>query len=186
MEIPSTSPDSGLHDGERSTVGRTIVGLHNLVERTAKWKKERRQRGLLSPTLRENLRACNVLQLQNVRKLCEQYTRDQQNPPQPSECGELFTEEVLVSVPLKNKRYQLELRNRKAKDPDKRYLNGPYLYAYHRDGKYIRQEYFRKTEWKKLPRKVRSAIKPFLNPSAVQAHYERILTEYASGQRPRR
>jgi hypothetical protein len=185
MEILSIPQHSDFREGEPDSIGHTIVGIHNLVERAAKDKKERRKRGLLSPTLRESLRACNVLQLKNVRKLCQQYVQDQRNPPEPFECGEHFTEEVLVSVSLKNKRYQLEIRNRKAKEPGKQYLNGPYLYAYHRDGKYIRQEYFKKVEWKKLPRKVLSAIKPFLNPSAVQQYYERIMSEYASGQRPR-
>src|SRR5258708_28442025 len=146
MEIPINSVDLEPVDIQSSAIGRTIVGIRNLVERTDKERKERRKKGFLNPTLRENLRACNILQLQNVKKLCKEYTRDQKNPPEPYDCGEPFTEEVLVSIPLNNKRYQLELRNRKAKDPTKRYLNGPYLYAYHRDGKYIRTEYFKRID----------------------------------------
>jgi TRAP-type mannitol/chloroaromatic compound transport system substrate-binding protein len=89
---------------------------------------------------------------------------------------------VLFSIPLKNKRFQFEIRNRPAKNRDFVYLNGPYLYAYHRDGKYIHETYFKKKNWNKLPRKVRMAMKPFLTPDAIAPYIEKIKAKHTEAQ----
>lgn len=142
--------------------------------------EDRRKLGKLSPSLRAQLRACNTLQLKTVKALCARFITDHRNAPDPGLCGKPYTEEVLVSIPVRNKRYQLEIRNRPDKTHGRIYFNGPYVYAYYRDGKYIREQYFKKRNWRNLPRKVLAAIKPFRDEAAVQKYFDKIAARYTS------
>lgn len=160
----------------------SLVASPNWLKITEERNRNRRLLGKPTPSLRAQLRACNIPQLKTVKKLCDQYIRDHKSAPDEILCGKPFTEAVLFSIPLKNKRFQFEIRNRPAKKSGFIYLNGPYLYAYHRDGKYIHETYFKKKEWNKLPRKIRIAMKPFLTQSAIAPYIEKIKTKHAEAR----
>jgi hypothetical protein len=117
-----------------------------------------REKGQLSQSLREKLRACNVLQLRKVKKLCDSYIQDQKLPPDPSECRKPFTVDVLGDVSIRNKRYQLELR-RTTHRGKKVYLQGPYVLSYWRDGRIIKSHYFGNRNWSRIPIKARKPLK---------------------------
>ncbi|WP_348262838.1 hypothetical protein P8935_23985 [Telmatobacter sp. DSM 110680] len=96
----------------------------------------------------------------------------------------------MVSIPVKDKRYQLEIRRaikRNAKTMNMTiYFNGPYLYSYSRDGQYIKGDYIgKKEDWrrKKVPRKVQAAALPFTTESVVRERVHKIESEYSSGER---
>jgi hypothetical protein len=127
------------------------------AEERVKHRREGRKRGWLSASLEEKLRSCNPLHLRRVKKVCDDYLADHLGPPHDFECGERYTRRVLAAVEIRNKRYQLELR-----DCGKhcgRCPHGPYLYSYFRDGSIIKQKYYRKNKsFRDAPRKVRNAI----------------------------
>lgn len=126
-------------------------------ERKTTARREGRKQGELSDSLKEKLRACNALQLRRVKKLCDRYLRDHRLPPEPYECGKHYTRSVLNSIAIKNKRYQLELR-----DCGKQCggcPHGPYLYSYYRDGSIIRQLSYGKRSRETVPRKVQAMMR---------------------------
>ena len=130
-------------------------------------RREERKKGIVGATLREKLRACTPQQLRNAKKLCDQYIADHRKPPSKYECGKPYTAKVLVSVTIKNERFQYEIRRSAHTKPPVR-LNGPYLHAYHRDGEIIKDKYYKEGDVKKAPRKVQSAIRPFRESKAEQ------------------
>lgn len=161
-----------------------LIGIRANGERIKDERRAGRKVGKLSASLREQLRACNILQLRSVKQLCDKFTADQKAPPEVYECRKRFTEEILVAIPIKHRLFQLEIRRSSIRrNQSSIYLNGPYLYAYYRDGQYIREQYFRKGKWKDVPRKVRRAVAPHLANGAAQPVLERILAEYKSGKR---
>jgi hypothetical protein len=136
------------------------------AERDAQKRRSGRPKGQLSSSLVEKLRACNVQQLQRVKKHCDEFISDHKRPPSPRECRLRHVVRVLVAVPVKNKLFQVELRRNSARAV-RIYVNGPYVCAYWRDGQYIRKENYAQAEFKRLPRKVRMELKPFLNSAEV-------------------
>lgn len=145
-------------------------------ERVAQ-RREDRKKGMIGDGLRKRLRACNVQQLENVKKLCKRYVTDHRKAPQEYECGKPYTVKVLVSLPVKNRRFQYEIRRTTRTKPPVQ-LQGPYLHAYHRDGEIIIDKYFKDSDLKRAPRKVQTAIKPFRESKAEQLETAR--REYAS------
>jgi hypothetical protein len=152
--------------GTQLNAKETLERIRKESEKRRRARREGRKRGELSESLEEKLRSCNPLQLKRVKKICDEYLADHRLPPDDFECGQRYTKKILVSVPVKNTRYLLELRPC-GKDCQK-CPHGPYLYAYHRDGAIIKQFYYRKDQLHTAPRKIRIAIAPFLKAGSSQ------------------
>src|SRR5689334_20527481 len=99
--------------------------------------------GFVDPIIRARLLRCSEPQLRAVKRLCDVHIARHRQPPTPEECGKSYTQAVLGSVVVKNKRFQLELRRQTKKG--QLYVNGPYLYSYSRRGNVVYVQYFRKS-----------------------------------------
>jgi len=127
------------------------------VDRKREARREGRKRGKLSSSLEEKLRACNPLQLRRVKRLCDAYLEDHRRPPEEFECRKVYTRCVLETIGLKNKRYQLELRD--CGRHCRTCPHGPYLYSYFRDGGIIKLKYHGRGPFREVPRKVLAIIR---------------------------
>jgi hypothetical protein len=130
-------------------------------ERQAEREKLRAGRpdGLLAHSLCDWLRSQNIAQLEEIKRLCNSLVARQRKPPSPWDCHNRFAAKVIASFGFKDRLYRVELK-RTTKRATKIYVNGPYVYAYHWDGAYVRPEYFgSKNLSKKLPRRVWTALK---------------------------
>ena len=134
--------------------------------RRAEQRRRGRPLGLLTDSLLEKLRSCNILQLQKVKKTCDALIERQRKPPEQSDCKASYVLLVLLSVPVRNRRFQLEFRRNSVRNA-RLYANGPYVWAYWWDGQYIRKKYFAKKDFKHLPRKFRAAMSEALKTVAV-------------------
>jgi hypothetical protein len=137
------------------------------TERDAKRRQDGRPKGQLSRSLLEKLKACNVQQLLQVKNYSDQFISAHKLPPSRHECRLRHVVRVLAAVPVRNKLFQVELRRNSARAA-RVYVNGPYVCAYWRDGQYIRKKNYSKDEFKRLPRKVAAALKPFLHSNEVE------------------
>jgi hypothetical protein len=161
---------------------RADAYLARIANIEAKRKEEQRagrKDGLLGKSLRDSLRACNVAQLGRVKTVCNRFIEDHRRPPDESECGAVYIMKVLASVCVKNRRYQLEIRRGSLRRKTV-YLNGPYLYAYWRDGRLIRKQYLKKGRDASIPRKVKEAIKPFESVAVIEAELQAIVKSHGS------
>jgi hypothetical protein len=139
----------------------TLERIRLEAEKRTKERREGRKHGELSRSLEEKLRACNPQQLREVKSLCSLFLKDHRRPPEQLDCRKKYARKILASVGIKNVRYQLEFR-----DCGKHCgtcPHGPYLYAYHRDGAIIKQKYFKKGDFRRVPRKIRFIFVPLLN-----------------------
>jgi len=136
---------------------------HERDEATLK-RRAGRSKGELHPSLIEKLANCNLLQLQNAKKLCDRYIKRQRNPPTEQACGDGYTVHVLRSVTLKNARFRLEFR-RTSLRAEKVYVNGPYPRRYWWDGSIVKSQHVRKGKSlrRNLPKKVWLAFRDFLD-----------------------
>lgn len=133
--------------------------------------------GGVDSDVRRTLRSYSVKRLQQVKRLCDKFIADHRIAPPPEECGQRYTEYVLCSVAVKNKRFQLELRRSAAKD-GRIYINGPYLYAYYRAGRIVKSVYHGKRPWHGVPRKVKTAMSEHVESAAVQHAYAEVTKKY--------
>ena len=129
-------------------------------EERAQKRKEGRPRGELSESLKDKLNNCNPQQLRNVIASCRALLRHHRLAPSQFECHRPFRGiTVLVSVSVKNKRYQFEKQpcgKNCAKCPN----HGPYLYVYCRDGAFAPAKSLGTYPFKsRIPRKVKVAIR---------------------------
>jgi len=129
------------------------------VEAARQERRAGRPKGKLSPTLQQQLRKCNIAQLETVKRTSQRLIARQRMPPLDQDCPTRFAVSVVASIGYKNRLFRAELK-RTTKRAEKVYVNGPYVYAYRWDGTYVRPEYFgSKSLSKKLPRKVWTALK---------------------------
>ena len=131
---------------------------------TLKRKEEKRAAriaGKLPEKVYDALRTCTIPQLLEAKKLCHQFITDQKNAPRKVECQKSFVLAVLLSIPVRAKRYQYEII-RNTKRAEKLYVNGPYWNVYWRDGKIVKNKRIKKKDARFLPRKVRDALKQYL------------------------
>jgi hypothetical protein len=149
---------------ESSDAEWRTVGLQNALQRIrqneeeqTKRRREGRKRGQLTRSPVERLRNCNPGQLRAALRICRQFLKDHRTAPDEYDCAQKYRRTVLLSVPAGKMRYQLEKR------PCGKGCNQcphrPYLYADYRDGSIIKQKYFGKPPFGKIPRKVRAAIR---------------------------
>jgi hypothetical protein len=141
--------------------------MNELAASRAERRRAGRQFGEIGKNLSDSLRACNVAQLKKVKKLCDRFIEKHRHPPEEFECLENYIVKVLASVCIKNKRYQFEMRRGSFRRKTT-YLNGPYLYAYWRDGRLIRKQYLKNGKGLVIPRRVKTVIKPFLAPERIK------------------
>ncbi len=169
----------------RENLRLRLDALKHDEEKATQKRREGRKVGELSSSLIEKLGNCNRLQLQSVKKLCDKLTAEHKHPPDPFRCRKAFQEEILISVCVKNKRYQLEIR-RSALKRTGIYFQRPCLYVYYRDGAYVHADYYgMKENWKgkHVPRKVRTEAAPYLRESVFLQLSKKIISEYESGKR---
>lgn len=172
MEIPQASPDpSPKSDSKDEQAPHWLVNAQvrqaQIAEEREEAQKERRAgrlKGELTRGLIENLRNCNVLQLQNAKKRCDREIERQSNPPNDYDCGKRYTMRVLRSVTVKTARFRLEFR-RTSLRLNKVYVNGPYIFRYWWDGSIVKSEYIPKDKRLRasLPKKVWLEFKGLLD-----------------------
>jgi hypothetical protein len=119
-----------------------------------------RKAGRLTQGVINGLRACTIPQLLRAKKLCDKFTWDQRHAPPKEDCTPPFVLRVLLSIPVRNVRYQLEII-RNTRRADKIYVNGPYWYRYWRDGKVVFRKAVGKKNSQQLPRKVKSRLREY-------------------------
>lgn len=161
------SPSSDEKNEVTSTAERLQARVARFEEELEQAKTKRRagrHKGELTHDLAERLSKCNVLQLQNVKKLCDRYIKRQRTPPLRRACGHRSTVHVLSSVSVKSMRYQLEFQ-RTSFLGKRVYVNGPYVSKYWRDGSIVHSEYIKKDKdlRRNLPKKVWLAFKDLLD-----------------------
>jgi hypothetical protein len=150
-------------------------------ERTAQ-RRAGRELGKIGKTLSDSLRACNVLQLKNVKKSCDHLIEKHRRPPEEFECRENYILKILVSICIKNKRYQFEIRRGSLRRKTV-YLNGPYLYAYWHDGRLVRKQYLKEGKGRNVPRRVKAAIKPFQSTERIEHEMTEIIRNLKGGDK---
>jgi hypothetical protein len=148
--------------------------LDKLAAERAAQRRAGRELGEIGQTLSDSLRACNVLQLKNVKRSCNQLIEKHRRPPEEFECRENYILKILVSICIKNKRYQFEIRRGSLRRKTV-YLNGPYLYAYWRDGRLVRKQYLKDGKGRNVPRRVKAAIKPFQSRERIEREMNEII-----------
>src|SRR5580692_428508 len=83
--------------------------LDELAATRAAQRRAGREIGKIGKNLSDSLRACNTLQLKNVKTFCDHLIEKHRRPPEEWECRENYILKVLVSICIKNKRYQFEI-----------------------------------------------------------------------------
>ncbi|MGB9485777.1 MAG: hypothetical protein WCD04_06670 [Terriglobia bacterium] len=164
MSPKQEHPETGSEDSVDFSANPWKERARELLRRKAEEDKQRalrrregRKVGDLSDGLVEKLRSCNPPQLRRVKRLCNEFLADHRHPPHKNECASYLTEEALFSWVVKNRRYQLEMRNCGKKCGG--CPHGPYLYVYQRDGSLIKPKYLKRPDWRKrLPRKIRKDV----------------------------
>jgi hypothetical protein len=115
--------------------------------------------------LRDELKNCNILQLQNAKRLCDWHINRQRKPPSEHDCSrEPYTVSVLGSVTVKTKRFRLEFR-RTSFRAEKVYVNGPYVRQYWWDGSIVKSKHIPKGKnlRRDIPKKVWAAFRGLLD-----------------------
>jgi len=157
-------------------------------ERLEAQRKRRagRPKGELTQSLKDTLRNCNILQLYNVKKLCDRHIKRQRKPPSERDCShERYTVLVLGSVTVKTSRFRLEFR-RTSFRAEKVYVNGPYIRRYWWDGSIVKSKHMMKSEnlRRNLPKKVWCAFRGLLdrpeNEEQRQTLIEKLQREVAA------
>jgi hypothetical protein len=151
--------------------------LDELAGKRAAQRRAGREVGKIGKNLSDSLRACNTLQLKNVKTFCDHLIKKHRRPPEEFECRENYILKVLVSICIKNKRYQFEIRRGSLRRKTV-YLNGPYLYAYWRDGRLVRKQYLKNGKDRSVPRRVKAAIKPFQSPERIEHEMKEIIKSF--------
>jgi hypothetical protein len=146
---------------------REVQRIREKEEERARDRRQGRIEGKISHSLKEKLTACNILQLQDVKRRCNKLIKRQKAPPTEWECTPKYVVRVLVSVAIRNKRFQLELRRNSAR-AKRLYVNGPYICAYWRDGKHVRPKNYSKEKRRQLPRKVWREMKSYFGNLEVE------------------
>lgn len=171
MEKPEA--DSGLLSADNQNDWRRLgreraeaiqAQIEQEQEEAKRKRRAGRPKGELPPSLVEKLGNCNVLQLQNAKKLCDRHIKRQGKPPIEQACGDRYTVHVLCSVTLKNARFRLEFR-RTSLRAEKVYVNGPYARRYWWDGSIVRSQHVKKGNSlrRNLPKKVWLTFRDFLD-----------------------
>ncbi|MFL6387186.1 MAG: hypothetical protein ACJ71U_06835 [Terriglobales bacterium] len=151
--------------------------LDELAAERAVQRRAGRELGEVGRTLSDSLRACNVLQLKNVKKSCDHLIEKHRHPPEEFECRENYILKILVSICIKNKRYQFEIRRGSLRRKTV-YLNGPYLYAYWHDGRLVRKQYLKDGKGRNVPRRVKAAIKPLQSRERIEHEMKEIIDSF--------
>jgi hypothetical protein len=157
--------------GERAR--RELQRIREKEEERVRERRQGRAEGKISHSLFEKLTACNILQLQDVKRRCNKFIKRQKAPPTELECTPKYVVHVLLSMAIRNKRFQLELRRNSAR-AKRLYVNGPYICAYWRDGKHVRPKNYSKKERRQLPRKVWREMKPYFGNPEVEELRKRL------------
>jgi hypothetical protein len=163
------SPAKENADKEKNTTDRWLRPADRATEWLERHERERqtereklragRPDGLLADSLCDRLKSQNIAQLEKIKRLCNSLIARQRKPPSQWDCHNRFAAKVIASFGFKDRLYRVELK-RTTKRAAKVYINGPYVYAYHWDGAYVRPEYFgSKNLSKKLPRRAWKALK---------------------------
>ncbi len=183
MEKSDISPNSELSADESDSFDFTSTRAQELLERmkqqredAAQERRDGRPLGKLTQSLVEKLRSCNQVQLLRAKKLCDRYIEDHRKPPPLNQCGKSYTVQVLESVAVKNRRFQLEFR-RTTRRAKRVYVNGPYVVVYWRDGSIIQSKYIKKDKnlRQNLPRKVWQAIRYRLESPETEALRQKLI-----------
>jgi hypothetical protein len=135
-------------------------------ERQEEQRKRRagRPKGELTQSLKDKLGNCNILQLHNVKQLCDRHIKRQRKPPSEHDCSrERYSVLVLGSVTVKTMRFRLEFR-RTSFRAEKVYVNGPYIRRYWWDGSIVKSKHIKKGKNLRggLPKKVWAAFRGLL------------------------
>jgi hypothetical protein len=151
-------------------------------EKEAQERKERRKAdrvaGRPSEAIRNGLRACSIMELFTIKKICDKFISDQRQAPPDYDCDRPYIVEVLLSIPHRNQRFRLEF-TRSTKRAAKVYINGPYWYRYYRDGKIVFRRKVKKDRGNfLLPRSVKSAYKGYLGTHDPKTELKRARAQY--------
>lgn len=174
---PKEMKNSHKHTFVFSQAQEYLKRMDVLAAKRAEQRRAGREVGEIGKNLSDSLRACNVLQLKKVKALCNRLIEKHRRPPEEFECRENYILKVLISLCIKNKRYQLEIRRGSLRRKTT-YLNGPYLYAYWRDGRLVRKQYLKKGKGINVPRRVKAAIKPFQSPERIEHEMKEIIDSF--------
>jgi hypothetical protein len=172
--VENSQAGSDTSSSENSHNWRTIAREHAQVLR-ARFEEERqeaqrerragRPKGELTQSLQDKLGDCNILQLHNVKKLCDRHIKRQRKPPSEHDCScERYTVLVLGSVTVKTTRFRLEFR-RSSFRAERVYVNGPYIRRYWWDGSIVKSKHVTKGKnlRRNLPKKVWVAFRDLLD-----------------------
>lgn len=151
--------------------------LDELAAKRVARRRAGREIGEIGKPLSDSLRACNVLQLKNVKKSCDYLIEKHRRPPEEFECRENYILKILTSVCVKNKRYQFEIRRGSLRRKTV-YLNRPRLYAYWHDGRLVRKQYLKDGKGRGVPRRVKAAIKPFQSLERIEYEMKEIINSF--------
>jgi len=165
-DLDTSSSENG---GDWRTFARDRVkALEARIEEESQEAQRKRRagrpKGELTESLKDRLRNCNILQLHNVKKWCDQHIKRHRKPPGNQDCCERYTVLVLDSVTVKNARFCLEFR-RTSFRAEKIYVNGPYIRRYWWDGSIVKSKHITKSKnlRRDLPKKVWVAFRGLLD-----------------------
>jgi len=173
------TPSESMFSAERL---RKRLAHCDMEKRAAKTRrKAERAEGKLSGGLHEKLAKCSIAELRTVKRLCNRLITRQTTPPASNDCPNEFAVKVVASFGFKNKLFRAELK-RTTRRADKVYVNGPYVYAYHWDGAYVRPKYYgSKFLSEKLPLKVWNALKDKIAGPEIEELKARLSEKWSQG-----